>query len=240
MPRKLQIQLPKPCHEDWNKMTPAEQGRFCNSCQKAVVDFTGMSDAQLVAFFKKPSTGSVCGRFDNDQLGRNLSIPGKRMPWLKYFLQLLVPTFLFACKARTQGTPRLMGDTVLVETKKIMKDKNGNAIEEKVDLKKMKGKVFDEKGIGIPHATVMIKGTRRGVMADIDGNYEIDLSGASSNAVLSFSAANYNAIEISLSSFKQRVTGNISLTPYDLIIMGETVVIDAVSTKCKKEPKRNN
>jgi hypothetical protein len=44
-------------------MTPGDKGRFCDSCQKTVHDFTGMSDMQLIAFFKKPSTGSVCGRF---------------------------------------------------------------------------------------------------------------------------------------------------------------------------------
>src|SRR4026208_353323 len=103
MPNKFQIQLPKPCHENWDNMSPVEQGRFCNSCQKAVVDFTGMSDTQLVAFFKKSSTGSLCGRFDSDQIERDISIPGKRMPWLKYFLNLLIPAFLISNKGRSQG-----------------------------------------------------------------------------------------------------------------------------------------
>ena len=66
MSKKFQLQIPEPCRESWDKMTPVEQGRFCDSCQKTVVDFTAMSDMQLAAFFKKPSTGSVCGRFYND------------------------------------------------------------------------------------------------------------------------------------------------------------------------------
>ena len=32
--------IPEPCHENWNKMTPQEQGRHCAVCSKVVVDFT--------------------------------------------------------------------------------------------------------------------------------------------------------------------------------------------------------
>jgi hypothetical protein len=44
---------------------------------KNFIDFTGMSDAQLIAFFKKPSIGSVCGRFYNDQLERDFECRGR-------------------------------------------------------------------------------------------------------------------------------------------------------------------
>jgi hypothetical protein len=54
MAKKLQLTIPKPCHENWEQMTPVEQGRFCASCQKQVIDFTNMNDRQLATFFKKP------------------------------------------------------------------------------------------------------------------------------------------------------------------------------------------
>ena len=103
MSKKFQLQIPEPCHEDWNKMTPGDKGRFCDSCQKTVHDFTGMSDAQLIAFFKKPSTASVCGRFYNDQLERDFEIPRKRIPWMKYFFQFTIPIFLTSLKTHAQG-----------------------------------------------------------------------------------------------------------------------------------------
>jgi hypothetical protein len=79
-------------------MTPAEKGRFCASCQKAVVDFTVMNDRQLAAFFKKPPA-SVCGRIYNDQLNRDIVIPGKRIPWFKYFFQFTWPAFVLLLKS---------------------------------------------------------------------------------------------------------------------------------------------
>lgn len=99
MSKKIQLNIPKPCHEDWDAMTPVDKGRFCGSCQKQVVDFSNMSDRQVAEFFKKPSTGSVCGRFMTDQLGRDIQIPKKRIPWFKYFFTIALPAFVVSLKS---------------------------------------------------------------------------------------------------------------------------------------------
>src|SRR5688500_20214569 len=96
--KKINIAIPEACHENWDKMKKEEKGKFCNSCQKTVVDFTNMSDRQLAEFFKKPAS-SVCGRFQQDQLNRDLSMPRKRLPWLKYFLQIAIPAFLISVRS---------------------------------------------------------------------------------------------------------------------------------------------
>jgi hypothetical protein len=102
MKREFQLQIPEPCHENWNAMSPADKGRFCASCQKVVIDFSRMTDNELAAFFKKPS-GSVCGHLRQDQLNRDLVIPRKRIPWIKYFFQFILPAFLFSARATAQG-----------------------------------------------------------------------------------------------------------------------------------------
>src|SRR5437868_15533352 len=112
MSKKFQLTIPKPCHEKWDNMSPVERGKFCGSCQKQVVDFSDMSDRQVAEFFKKPSTGSVCGRFMTDQLERDLQIPTKRIPWFKYFFQFALPAFIFSIKGYSQ---RLQG-TVAITT----------------------------------------------------------------------------------------------------------------------------
>lgn len=40
-----QIQIPVPCHEDWNAMSGTEQARFCPKCQKTVNDLSQMTKA---------------------------------------------------------------------------------------------------------------------------------------------------------------------------------------------------
>jgi hypothetical protein len=58
----LQIHLDQPCSEGWDSMKPDEKGRFCASCAKTVVDFTNMSNVDLLDFFKKNKGKDVCGR----------------------------------------------------------------------------------------------------------------------------------------------------------------------------------
>ncbi len=65
----MKIAINEPCHEDWDKMTPNEQGAFCLACQKTVVDFSSKTIAEIKSFFTlKPKEESVCGRFRDKQL----------------------------------------------------------------------------------------------------------------------------------------------------------------------------
>ena len=64
------VRIPEPCHEDWNRMKPEAQGRFCSSCSKTVVDFSTMSDFSIVNYLENNKHQSVCGRFAEDQLAK--------------------------------------------------------------------------------------------------------------------------------------------------------------------------
>jgi hypothetical protein len=97
MSKYISIQIPTTCHEDWDSMTAATQGRYCNSCEKTVIDFTNMSDTQLANFFAKKKE-NVCGRFYSDQLDTAIAIPKREIPWLKYFFTITLPAFLFSQK----------------------------------------------------------------------------------------------------------------------------------------------
>src|SRR5215510_5921768 len=121
MAKKLQLQIPTPCHENWEKMTQTEKGRFCASCQKQVIDFSNKSDREIAMFFKKPSTGSVCGRFMDDQLNRDIDIPKKRIAWLKYFFQILIPAFFISYRATAQGKVKVVTNVIAQPSKKITK-----------------------------------------------------------------------------------------------------------------------
>jgi hypothetical protein len=96
--KKMQLTIHEPCQENWENMSKEDQGRFCSACKKTVVDFTGMSDRQVIAFFKEPA-GSVCGRFYQDQLDRDLLPPPKRLGWIRYFFQFTLPLFMMALKS---------------------------------------------------------------------------------------------------------------------------------------------
>ncbi|MEJ7662873.1 MAG: hypothetical protein WKG07_26620 [Hymenobacter sp.] len=75
----------QPCPESWAAMTPTATGRHCAACAKTVVDFSRMSDGEILAFLARHasahSPGKLCGRVAAPQLGRPLqplSWPGRR------------------------------------------------------------------------------------------------------------------------------------------------------------------
>lgn len=96
--KKIQISIPKPCSEDWSKMTPTERGRFCAMCTKEVVDFTKISDAQLVKYLSQ-SKNSICGHIRQNQLNRTieaLNEPKSQIQYRPWFERVLAATvFLF-------------------------------------------------------------------------------------------------------------------------------------------------
>src|SRR5690242_17957207 len=99
MRQPLQVQIPTPCHESWQAMTPNEKGRHCMSCQKTVIDFTNMSDRQILEYITKASS-NVCGRFSNEQLNKDLIIPSnkKKFSWA-YAWNIAFASFLVTSKA---------------------------------------------------------------------------------------------------------------------------------------------
>ena len=67
----MKLFIPKPCHENWDEMTPNEKGRFCSICSKTVKDFTKLSDAEIMHDVSLDS--NVCINASSHQLNRNLN-----------------------------------------------------------------------------------------------------------------------------------------------------------------------
>lgn len=65
----MKITIDQPCHEDWNRMQPSEQGAFCAVCCKTVVDFSSKSLDEIKAYFSnRTGADKLCGRFRHNQL----------------------------------------------------------------------------------------------------------------------------------------------------------------------------
>ncbi|MRX37828.1 hypothetical protein GJU43_00935 [Flavobacterium sp. LC2016-23] len=105
MNTKRKITIPEPCHENWDKMTPKDNGKFCLSCTKTVVDFTKMLPNEIQHFFIQNQSNSVCGRFKESQLDPiSIQIPSRLLytqtQYHKMFLLALfisMGTTLFSC-----------------------------------------------------------------------------------------------------------------------------------------------
>ncbi|HSY62457.1 MAG TPA: hypothetical protein VK796_11295 [Cytophaga sp.] len=68
------IQIKNPCDASWKEMTPAESGKYCSACEKVVVDFSKMNDAEIKNYFITYKDQKTCGRFLDSQLQRPLIV----------------------------------------------------------------------------------------------------------------------------------------------------------------------
>ena len=228
---KIQLSIPRPCHENWSKMSKAEQGRFCNSCQKVVINFSLMTDQELLNYFKRPVPG-VCGHFQERQLNRVIAPPSKPRSWFKYLLQIALPAFLFTAKSAAQR-----GRVVAVVQQSNVAESRpplattihaANASDTlPPQLQTIDGRVEDENGFPVPYATVMIKGTRVGTAADSAGRFSIKVE-EGKPLVLVISALGFVTQEVAVTTGQQ---AQFVLVRSEAAILGEVVVV----RKKKKE-----
>jgi hypothetical protein len=97
MKEQISVSIPTPCSEKRENMKPVIGGHYCNVCAKTVVDFTLMSDEQVLQFLKQQGSKSFCGQFGSSQLDRPLI----HLP--KTSLRLIASQKLAACLFVLQG-----------------------------------------------------------------------------------------------------------------------------------------
>jgi hypothetical protein len=128
MSKIFKLKVAKPCHEDWQNMSPNAKGRHCQSCAKTVVDFSIMTDAEIVSFFKnKPQ--NVCGRFAEKQLEKQYSIvtPSQSMSYARA-AALAAGLFVAATGCQELNSPQPKESMEQVDNTKLRLPNNFKAI----------------------------------------------------------------------------------------------------------------
>ncbi|MGG5488406.1 energy transducer TonB [Gaetbulibacter sp. PBL-D1] len=174
------ISIPKPCHENWMKMTPNEKGRFCQSCSKTVVDFTNMTTDDIQDFIYTNKHQRICGHIKQSQLDTiNLkvsqSVFDQTLSFHKMFLLALLlamGTTIFSC-ADEKGKTKKIESIELIDTKTDTIEKMGeidkdveHILNETLEKKSKKDTI---KGIKPPP-----KPTLTGIVVEVDENQKTD------------------------------------------------------------------
>ncbi|WP_276966418.1 TonB-dependent receptor plug domain-containing protein [Chryseobacterium sp.] len=87
----MKITIPKPCHENWDTMTPYEKGRFCAVCSKTVQDFRTAPDDEIIQVFSNTSQ-EICGAFHPSQLNRDLHYSYINSLFVKFAVGFILTT----------------------------------------------------------------------------------------------------------------------------------------------------
>jgi hypothetical protein len=223
--QKLQLSIPEPCHENWQQMTPTEQGRFCNACAKEVIDFSTMTDLQVLNYFTSLTHEKVCGRALPEQLDRSIRLPEQPKKRLFWYWNYVVMFFMFFTKGNNVNAQTCIKPaTELTPVNNL--DIKGEVITmggvRRAIRQEVTGTIMDEIGNPIPFATVNIKGKKTGVSADSKGEFKINTE---PNSVLVISAAGFKVTDAPVALQKEM---KITLSNGFEGFLGEVLIVSSV------------
>ncbi|MEP7254471.1 MAG: carboxypeptidase-like regulatory domain-containing protein [Ferruginibacter sp.] len=228
--QKLQLSIPEPCHENWQQMTPTEQGRFCNACAKEVVDLSMMTDTEVLNYFTTLTHEKICGRALPTQLDRAISRPKepkKRLFWYWNYIVLFFMVFSKSNHVKAQTKGEVV--TIPIKAKDSTEIIAGYVGVKRVAVKNIiSGKIMDENANPLAFASIRIKNSKTGVSADAEGKYSIKVNPKS------------DTLEITSTGYDRKIIELTGLSTYDFVLsrasafeLGSIVVISHYGTKRK-------
>jgi len=221
--QQIQLSIPEPCHENWQNMTPTQQGRFCNACAKQVIDFSNMSDTAVLNYFYTLKNEKVCGRVFTDQLERTIAMPkypAKKLFWHWNYITML---FLFFSKtniAKAQGAIKAVTQLQFSNTDKpavinnVLAGRTGKIAVSRGHI--FTGEITDKSGRPVSFASVQVIDTKYGVSADAFGKFSVKVNGPDS--MIEISALGYEVKRLAIHDF----------TIQNIVLKKNEVTLDSV------------
>jgi len=151
------LYIPKPCHENWDKMTPADKGRHCDVCSKVVKDLTGLNKIQAVQILANSGKKEICGRVDTAILDVHSSKWDTFFTYMKrYGIRALAFIGIIVMDQKVNAQTEVFYPTTGLISMPITKNK--------VESKKYRIHVIikDEQGVNVQFAHIEISGKSQG------------------------------------------------------------------------------
>jgi len=168
MKKSIAISIPSPCAEQWENFIPTNEGGFCESCQKNVVDFRQMSDQQLLDYLAE-AKGKTCGRFRPDQIKTYTTT----YPSPKYFglnalrNSLAALSIVLLSKSAAISFPIKQPTLIYLQESPNLESYDQYTTGDKHYVS---GTVLDNSTKeGLPSVSILLKGTKISVQTDLDG-----------------------------------------------------------------------
>ena len=226
MNQNFNLNISNPCSEKFNQFKKTEAGGFCDSCQKEVIDFSSMTQKEIMSYFKNKK-GKVCGSFKAPQLTTYTTdtLSAKRLFNFRSGLSfsLLSLGLLSTGYAQTPKQPMVT----------IQKDTDRSVNDETKQYKKytISGVVSEESG-PLPGASILLQGTTVGTETDFDGKF-IFPQKLKKGDVLIISFIGYEAKKITITDNQGKLDFEmkIDMTIDSCMLLGEVEVKKVYKSK---------
>ncbi|HEY0298883.1 MAG TPA: carboxypeptidase-like regulatory domain-containing protein, partial [Arachidicoccus sp.] len=166
------LNIENPCSASWKDMTPVDAGKFCAHCFKTEIDFSKLSDGEIVKIISQ-NKGNVCGRFYEEQLNKELT-EAKQFHVNRWFYKYLASVLLLGIYKNVfsfnNNKINLQKEDITIHPihHEIRNDAEDTLVGE------IKGEILDSiTNVPIENVSVQIKDTKRGVITDSAGCFRI-------------------------------------------------------------------
>ncbi|WP_295794118.1 carboxypeptidase-like regulatory domain-containing protein [Mucilaginibacter sp.] len=193
------LNIPQPCTQDWNRMTATDSGRHCQSCCKIVVDFTRMSNDEIIGYLS--ANHHVCARIGAQQIDSvNMQLvsrqPQNKGGWAKWVVaaSLFMSTAYSRANAQsiTPSIEQINGNNPHAESFPLGKI----AMPDSAKYQVITGTVTDLNHEPLPGATIKVNGGNVGTQTDTDGNFRLRVPLSTKQVKVSFIGFESTVIEI--------------------------------------------
>lgn len=229
MNHRIEIAIPKPCHEDWRKFTPTAQGGFCQACQKEVIDFTQWTDNSIALYFDK-AQGNTCGRFRESQLKRFSPNQTANNRWP--LAAMLTLAALGLNKPLEAKAPKLSQS--VEQRDSWLKLIQSDTLMEKIIIT---GVVMDQDSAAFPGVNIMQKGTSNGVVSDADGKFMLVINKPAYVETIQFFFIGMVTQEIEVEALQSSKSIVVKLHSDNLTLGGAAVVAGGIVGYRKFSPR---
>lgn len=170
MKANFNLTIPNPCNQKWENFTPTSAGGLCGSCNKVVVDFTKMTDGQVLDYFQMHHE-HTCGRLRPNQLKLYASEGTVKVRPGMTILKAGLISLLLAVVSKPSNAqqPNQKTKTDVVDQSKDPVGETQTIVRDQI----LKGVILSENdGEPLAGANIVLQGTPIGTTADVDGRFE--------------------------------------------------------------------
>lgn len=232
MKNSFRISVKKPCSEQFENFTTTEKGGFCGSCQKEVIDFTTMPEAELMNYFSN-NNSETCGRFRKAQLKTYKTTPMRVTSnnFLSRSIGMMSFSLLSLCAVANLQAQDVASLNTPIKTEATVLQKLETTNSIAAEKYTITGTVVDEENEPLAGVNVILKGTTEGAVTDFDGKFEFPRA-LEVDDTLIFSYIGYATKEYTVTASKsETIDITITFDFLDIELMGEVVIGGAYKTK---------
>ncbi len=226
------ISIPQPCSQSWQQMEERQQGRHCLHCCKTVIDFTRMSNDEILAYLS--NAGNVCWRLNENQLSNiNYQLTTEEKAGISGWKKWLVAASLlsaglsaraFAQAVAKPAVTQASSDTFAAKIPILGKV----ALSGIQNQRNILGRVISaDDSLPLPGVVINIKGTSNKVLTDVNGHFSIAVQPGDSILVANY--IGFISQEISLKSINSdtlKITMQLQdADPQHVVVVGGVVTV---------------